>query len=408
MYVTASVTDYLLPPADPNHGANNWEVFALNLNDGSVVTGWPLAFTRSLLDRLNRNTLNGGHAVPFDSYDGDQRGALVLSSNGDTLYVDFACYHAANPGWVTTVATGVTKGVPNGQIPAVVSAYSAVDSDVISANGGMWGAGGPAVDADGNLFVSTGDSPDGTGQTPGAWGNSVLEWAPGQLLTLTGAYSPWNYQIQDTIDSDLGGGSPILIQLRAGSSTTPELLAVGGKQGNGYLIDAGNHLNNPTENPNHSPAPYPASLAVRPPVIEPNQDPSLYDFSTLRSYFDPPQAGPLALFQPYNERSASGNTAKARDTPATFIGPDGNHYVIWAGSSKAFVGSSTPVAPSLYLTRVVASPGQPAYLAIAAQNTQLMSLPGANMITADGTAHPIEGAGEGPQPPLRDRRRLRR
>src|SRR5262249_52776720 len=55
IYVTGSVTDYLLPAGDPNHGANNWEVFALNLNDGSLVPGWPLAFTQSLLDSLNQN-----------------------------------------------------------------------------------------------------------------------------------------------------------------------------------------------------------------------------------------------------------------------------------------------------------------------------------------------------------------
>jgi hypothetical protein len=390
IYVTGSVTDYLLPPGNPNHGANNWELFALSLSDGSLVSGWPLAFTQSLLDSLNQNTLNGGHAVLFSSSGGDQRGALALSPDGSTLYVDWACYGASNPGWMTTVATGVTNGAANGQTPAVVSAYSGVDSTAANANAGMWGAGGPAVDASGNVFVSTGDSPSGTGQTPGAWGNSVLEWGPGQTLQLTGAYSPWNYQTQDTIDSDLGGGSPILIQLPAGSSTTTELLGVGGKQGNGYLVDAGNNLNNPTPNPNNSPAPYPASLTSRPPVVAPNQDPSLYDFNAIRPYFNPPQAGPLALFQPYNETSASGNTAKARDTPATFTGPDGTHYVIWAGSSKAGVGSGTPVAPSLYLTKVVAAPGQPAFLQIAAQNTQVMSLSGANMITANGTANPID------------------
>jgi hypothetical protein len=391
IYVTGSVTDYLLPAGNPNHGANNWEIFALNLADGSLVSGWPLAFTQTLLDSLNQNTLNGANvAVPFSSTGGDQRGALALSPDGSTLYADFAAYGTSNPGWMTTVATGVTNGAANGQTPAVMSAYSGNDTTATVANAGMWGAGGPAVDANGNVFVSTGDSPSGTGQTPGAWGNSVLEWGPGQTLQLTGVYTPWNYQTQDTIDSDLGGGSPILIQLPAGSSTTTELLAVGGKQGNGYLANAGNHLNNPTANPNGSPAPYPASLTVRPPVVNPNQDPSLYDPSAMRPYFSPPQAGPLALFQPYNETSASGNTAKARDTPATFTGPDGTHYVIWAGSSKAAVGSSTPVAPSLYLTKVVASPGQPAFLQIVAQNTQVMSLSGANMITANGTANPID------------------
>src|SRR4029077_1904427 len=165
---------------------------------------------------------------------------------------------------------------------------------------------------------------------------------------------------------------------------------VGGKQGNGYLVDAGNNLNDPTANPNGSPAPYPASLPTRPPVVRPNQDPSLYDPSAIRSYFTTPQAGPLALFGPYNETSASGNTAKARDTPATFIGPDGTRYVIWAGSSKAAVGSGTPVAPSLYLTKVVAPAGNSAFLQIVAQNTQVMSLSGANIITGNGTANAID------------------
>jgi hypothetical protein len=390
IYVTGSVTDYLLPTSNPNHGANNWEVFALSLSDGSVAPGWPVPFTQSLLDALNRNTLNGTNAVPFSSAGADQRGGLAVSPDGSTLYVDFACYGASNPGWMTTVATGVTNGASNGQAPAVMSAYSANDSTATNANGGMWGAGGPVVDVNGNLFVSTGDSPNGTGQTPGAWGNSVLEWAPGQTLTLTGAYSPWNYQTQDTIDSDLGGGSPVLVQLSAGSSTTTELLAVGGKQGNGYLVDAGNHLNNPAPSPNNSPASYPASLTTRPPVVAPEQDPSLYDPNANRSYFTPAQPGPLALFGPYNETSASGNTAKARDTPATFVGPDGSSYVAWAGSSKAAIGSGTPVAPSLYLTKVVSSPGQPAFLNIQAQNSQVMSLPGANIVTANGTANPID------------------
>ena len=87
----------------------------------------------------------------------------------------------------------------------------------------MWGAGGPSIDANGNVFVTTGDSPGGTGNPAGDWGNSILEFGPGQTLTLIGVYTPWNYPTQDTIDSDLGGGSPILINLPTGSSTTTEL-----------------------------------------------------------------------------------------------------------------------------------------------------------------------------------------
>src|SRR5262249_57868054 len=134
---------------------------------------------------------------------------------------------------------------------------SSIDTTTVVANGGMWGAGGPAIDSQGNVFVTTGDSPSGTGNPAGAWGNSILEFAPGQTLTLTGVYTPWNYPAQDTIDSDLGGGAPIIINLPAGSSTTTELAAFGGTQGNGYPVDAGNHLNNPTPNPNPPPPPSP-------------------------------------------------------------------------------------------------------------------------------------------------------
>jgi hypothetical protein len=396
LYVTASVTDYLTPTGTPNHGGNNFEVFALNIHDGSVVTGWPLIFTQALLDSLNQNKLQGaGLAVPFSSSGADQRGALNLNADGSTLYVDWACYGASNPGWMTTVATGVTNGVANGQPAAIVSSYSAVDTTAVVANGGMWGAGGPSIDADGNVYVTTGDSPSGTGNPAGSWGNSLLEFGPGQILTIVGVYTPWNYQTQDTIDSDLGGGSAIIITLPAGTSTTTVLAALGGKQGNGYLVNAGNHLNNPTPNPNNSPAAYPASLTARPPGnLSPNQDPSLYDTSSsgIRNYWQgfPAQVGPLSLFGPYNESSASGNTAKARDTPATFTGPDGSQYVIWAGATKEGVGSSTPVAPSLIVTKVVHSAGQPSFLQLVSQNTAVMSNPGANLITGNGTANEID------------------
>jgi hypothetical protein len=97
--------------------------------------------------------------------------------------------------------------------------------------------------------------------------------------------------------------------------------------------------NNPTANPNNSPAAFPASLTARPPgSLTPDQDASLYDTTSTgtRTYWQgyPPQDGPLALFGPYNESSASVNTAKARDAPATFTGPDGSQYVIFAGASK--------------------------------------------------------------------------
>ncbi|HEV2969868.1 MAG TPA: hypothetical protein VGY55_07755, partial [Pirellulales bacterium] len=281
IYVVASVNDYLLPMGDPNQGMAVFEVFALNLSNGAVIAGFPLAITQPILQAINQNNVNNtASQVLFGgagSGQADERGALNLSADGSTLYIPFASYGSSNGGWLVAVATGVTNGVSNGKTPALVSAYSATSSIAQNANGGIWGGGGPAIDSSGNVFVSTGDSPGGTKQAPGQFGNSVLEFGPGQNLALTGLYTPWNYQTQDTIDTDLGGSAPVIVQMPSGSSATPELLLTGGKQGNAYLVDEGNHLTNPGATP--------ASLTMRPAVVPPNKDPSLYSPTAMRSYF---------------------------------------------------------------------------------------------------------------------------
>ncbi|HEV2968542.1 MAG TPA: hypothetical protein VGY55_01055, partial [Pirellulales bacterium] len=43
IYVVASVTDYLLPSGDTNHGKAIFEVFALSLSNGALIPGFPLA-----------------------------------------------------------------------------------------------------------------------------------------------------------------------------------------------------------------------------------------------------------------------------------------------------------------------------------------------------------------------------
>jgi hypothetical protein len=126
--------------------------------------------TQSILNAVNENNLAGsGVNVAFSASGADQRGALALNADGSTLYVEYACYGASNPGWMTTVATGMSNGLANGQSPAVISAYSAIDTTQVVANGGMWGAGGPAIDAAGNVYTSTGDSPTGTGNPLGTF-----------------------------------------------------------------------------------------------------------------------------------------------------------------------------------------------------------------------------------------------
>ncbi len=368
-----------------------------NLSNGALISGWPVVINQAVLNMagINQNQAVGPrNTIAFGgagSGAADERGGLNLSADGSILYIPFASYGSSNGGWLINMATGVTNGVSNGQTPAIVSAFSATaQPGTAVGNGGIWGGGGPAIDSSGNMFVSTGDSPGGTKQTPGSWGNSVLEFGPGRPAIkhsrLTGAYTPWNYQTQDTIDTDLGGAAPVIIQMPAGSSNTPELLVTGGKQGNAYLVDAGNHLNNPGATP--------ADLIDAAAVVPPNQDPSLYDTNTsdpgaVRPYFSPPQVGPLNVFGPYSEVYGMVNFGRSRTTPATFIGPDGTYYAVWTGSQKLTDSSTIPTAPGVVVTKIVAIPGQNAYLQIAAQNTQTLSLPGASIVTANGNLEPI-------------------
>jgi hypothetical protein len=350
IYVTADVTDA---------SGRNWKAFALDLGSGSVLPGWPLAMNQTTLQPLNQN---GPTLFPQAGAE-SQRSALNLSPDGSTLYVPFGAYGDGAPGWMVAVNTGA---------PALASSFGGAPSMVAFANAGMWGAGGPAVDSAGDVMDTTGNSPSGSNSTPGFWGNSFLEWNPGTPLALKGTYTPWNYSQMDDNDTDLGGGSPVVIDLDPASTSTPHLAAFGGKQGNAYLVDRFNLKGSLT--------------ARQAPSTDPTTDTSLLPPGPQPQFGT---RGPLNIFGPYSENSNQVDFAKSRTTPAYFKGPDGTNYVVYSGSQKTAVNSTAPAAPSVVLTKIVTSPGQPAYLAVAAQNNMLMKLPGAPEVSGNGTANEV-------------------
>src|SRR2546423_15513896 len=57
-------------------------------------------------------------------------------------------------------------------------------------------------------------------------------------LALRGTYTPFNHCETATNDIDLGsGGATLVTDLDWSSTSTPQLMVVGGKQGNAYLLD---------------------------------------------------------------------------------------------------------------------------------------------------------------------------
>ncbi|HUP31054.1 MAG TPA: ThuA domain-containing protein, partial [Usitatibacter sp.] len=139
----------------------SWQAFALDLESGDVVRGWPVALDEATFNRVNRNA--GPSLVPpARRHDFRvQRGALNLSPDGAFLYVTFG---ETETGWLVSIDAAAAK---------VASAFASVAMPH-RGSGGLWGAGGAAVDAQGAVFVATGTGFDGYRDQPHDWTQSVL------------------------------------------------------------------------------------------------------------------------------------------------------------------------------------------------------------------------------------------
>ncbi|HET9037261.1 MAG TPA: hypothetical protein VFN45_13685, partial [Myxococcaceae bacterium] len=215
LYVAADVQ------GAPSDGGIGWRVFALDIGNGAVLPGWPVLLDASTVGPVNEN----GPALFLQAAVLSQRGGLAISSDGQLLYVPFGGYFSGSVGWLVAIDTAS---------PRVASSFSSSPDTVARANGGIWASGGPSVDTDGSVWAVTGNSPPN--MLDRTWGESVLRWAPGLPLRLTGTYTTWNHCQLDSGDIDLcGSGVTLLPEVRG--TSTPRLAVVGGKQGNVYLLD---------------------------------------------------------------------------------------------------------------------------------------------------------------------------
>ncbi len=310
--------------------ARGWLVFALDASDGSVVTDWPVALDDSVVSPLNLNgpaTLQPAELV-------SQRGALGLSPDGDRLYVPFGTYRGDGVGWL--VAIDIPTATPS-------AAFSSAPWTEQSSNGGIWGAGGPTIDDDGNLWITTGNAPAASAMAAGTWGNSLLHLDP--ALRLLGTYTPFNYCWLDFSNMDLASSTPLLLPTLPGSPT-PNTVAFGGKQGNVYLVDRDALTPAGVARPACSDAAQ-ADRSLLPPDDQPQ-------FGTR---------GPLNVFGPYSELFGQLDYAKMRSRLA-YAELRGQRWLFAAGATKASEDSEQSIPPAVAKLRVVAGSEAPAYLEI--------------------------------------------
>ena len=335
-----------------------WHVHALDLATGASLEGWPLDLSAQAVNRPGINA-NGGNRFP-SGVAMLQRGALNLSADGRWLFVAFGGEPIS--GWMLSVDT---------QRPEVAGAFS-ITARTEEGVGGLWASGGPAIDADGDLYIASGSSfinaLEGMGNqgvypdSDGNWSQSILRLGvdAGGGFRLRGTYSPFNYCQAGGQDIDLGSGTPILVDLPPGASLNTTLLVHGGsKQGNAYLLDR-KHM--------------PGGLVRRQPCATDPVKGASVDASLLAPDMQPAfgTRGPLNVFGPYSDRVGMGDYAKSRTTPAYLHAASGRHLVYLTGTAKAAEESSESVAPGLARLEIFANPEDSAFLRLDAIQPELI------------------------------------
>lgn len=340
----------------------NFKMYGLDLSTGAVLDGWPVAIDEKTLDQpsINRNPRYGDTPVA-PSRPGRfsiQRGALNLSP--DDRYV-FATIGQGR-GWVLAVDT---------QRKTVASAFSATPlaEDTI---GGVWASTGVSIDARGNIYAVTGASGSQRHAPPlRNWSQSVLKFDPlsASGFTLRGVYTPFNYCRAEAADIDLGSsGAAILPDLEGRPASADPLLAVGGKQGNAYLLGK-------------------SSFTAPGDERRPCSEDSDTDQSLLAPEPQPQfgKRGPINVFGKYSDTDGMVDRAKNRATPAYFRDAAGGEYLFYAGNTKDPADNRTSIVPSLVRMRLQRPAGADPYFRVDGQAMDfVLQNPGPAVVSSDG------------------------
>jgi outer membrane protein assembly factor BamB len=177
------------------------ELFALDLASGAV--------------RWHRAIDAPGLAARVEQ----ERGALALT--GGRVYVPYGGLFGDCGAYKGAIVSSATDG--QGALTSYVVATTR--------EAGIWHPGGPAVDANGDLWVSTGNSAASGGTFD--YGNSVVRITP--QLAAVDYFAPTDWAQLNNGDTDLGSLGPALV-------ATNRVFAAG-KNGIAYLLDRA-HLGN--------------------------------------------------------------------------------------------------------------------------------------------------------------------
>jgi hypothetical protein len=205
-------------------GTYVYRLHALDITNGQEKFGGPVVIQASVSGQ-GEGSVDG--MLAFDSrWENSRPGMLLSQSAADAnsvVYLAAASTTDEDPyhGWILGY---------DSQTLALTYVFCTTPDDK---RGGIWQMGGGlAADADGNIYVQTGN---GTFDNQTNFGESVLKLTPGNgSLTLTDYYTPNNYATLNKNDWDLSGG---ILLLPDQPGTYPHLMIGGGKEGTIYVMN---------------------------------------------------------------------------------------------------------------------------------------------------------------------------
>jgi len=218
----ASHTIYLVTKTKDSGGpAFHQRIHALDLTTGSEKFSGPVEIAASF---AGTGTGTMGGKWIFDPLIHNQRSALLLESGHVIIAWASHCDNFAYHGWLMSYSASTLNQ------EAVLN---------VSPNGtlsGIWMAGsGPASDASGNIYLTTGNGTFDANASGVDFGDSVLKLSPPSAGTFAVAsyFAPMDQATLELNDADQGSGGQALLPTTGGKN----YLVQAGKSGNIYLMD---------------------------------------------------------------------------------------------------------------------------------------------------------------------------
>jgi len=219
----ASATLYVVAKTKEVSGSTTRYVqrlHALDITTGAEKFGGPVQIQASV---AGTGVGSQGGEVAFDPLRQNQRAALLLS-NG-VVFVAFGSHGDNQPyhGWLL--------GYHATTLQQVVVLCATPDGE----GAGIWMSnGGPAADATGNIYFSTGDGTFDPGTR--GYGDSLVKINP--VWTVLDYFTPSNQDALNATDIDFGAGGILLLPDQPGAH--PHLVITAGKNATIHLIDRDN------------------------------------------------------------------------------------------------------------------------------------------------------------------------